>query len=344
VVYYLPESIAGGAPMECAVIITYRCNAHCQMCNIWQHPTRREEEFDPAILEKLPDGMKRLNITGGEPMLRDDILDIVAILHKKTSRLEISTNGYFTDRIVEVCKRFPDITIRVSIEGLPKLNDELRGIKNGFDHALRTILKLKQMGIRDIGFGIVISDRNCADLLELYTLCSAMGIEFASSAMHNSFYFHKYDNKIEDLARVNEAMRQFIKALLTSKRTDWKLRIKDWGRAYLNWGLLRYMRGETRPLPCGAATDTFFVSPWGEILACNGSPEPWVMGDLKTQSFEEIWHSEQAERVREKVSRCNRNCWMVATAVPAMRKRVWVPVWWIIKNKIRLAMGKNIVL
>ena len=63
--------------MECAVITTYRCNARCQMCRIWQNPTRRSEEFSPQILEKLPGGMKRLNISRGEPGSREDILDIV---------------------------------------------------------------------------------------------------------------------------------------------------------------------------------------------------------------------------------------------------------------------------
>jgi hypothetical protein len=68
------------------------------------------------------------------------------------------------------------------------------------------------------------------------------------------------------------------------------------------------------------------------------------MGDLKTQSFEDIWHSEQAEQVREMVAQCDRNCWMVGTAVPAMRKAVWIPMWWAVKNKIRLALGKDIEL
>lgn len=329
--------------MECAVITTYRCNARCQMCNIWQNPTRKSEEFSPEILEKLPGGMKRLNITGGEPMLRDDILDIVRVLDKKTGRLEISTNGYFTDRIVKVCEQFPKITIRVSVEGLPRTNDELRGIKNGFHHALCTVLRLKRMGMRDIGFGNVISDRNCADLMDLYMLCAAMDVEFGNATMHNSFYFHKHDNRIENLDKVVMEMQRFIRALLTSKRSNWGMRIKDWGRAYLNLGLLRYVQGKARPLPCGAATDTFFVSPWGEILACNGSAEPWVMGDLNTQSVEEIWHSQQAEEVRLEVRECTRNCWMTGTAVPSMRKALWVPVLWIIKNKIRMAMGKEIV-
>ncbi len=328
--------------MECAVIATYRCNAHCQMCNVWQHPTRKVEEFSPEILEKLPGGMARLNITGGEPLLRDDILDIVRVLDRKTKRLEISTNGYFTDRIVKVCEQFPHITIRVSVEGLPHLNDDLRGIKDGFDRALRTMLHLKAMRIRDIGFGIVISDRNCVDLIDLYHLCAAMGIEFGSATMHNSFYFHKHDNRIEDRDKVLREMDRFIQALLTSRRSTLRMRVKDWGRAYLNLGLRRYVEGGQRPLPCGAATDTFFVSPWGEILACNGSAEPWVMGDLKTQSFEEIWHSPQAEKVREKVRGCQRNCWMTGTAVPAMRRTPWVPAWWILKNKLRLTLGREL--
>ena len=66
--------------MDCAVITTYRCNARCQLCDIWQHPTRKSEEFAPAILEKIPGGMKRFNITGGEPTLRDDLRDIVGLL------------------------------------------------------------------------------------------------------------------------------------------------------------------------------------------------------------------------------------------------------------------------
>lgn len=330
--------------MECAVITTYRCNAHCQMCNIWQSPTSKSEEFDPAILNKIPGGMTRLNINGGEAMLRDDIMDIVKILDKKTGRLEISTNGYFTDRIVNICEQFPNITIRVSVEGLPKLNDELRGIKDGFDHASRTILRLKAMGIRDIGFGVVISDRNCSDLMELYTLCSSMGVEFGNATLHNSFYFHKFDNKVNDVDKVTMEMQRFIRALLTSRRNNLRMRVKDWARAYLNLGILRYMTGEARQLPCGAATDTFFIDPWGKIIACNGSPEPWVMGDLNIQSFEEIWHSPQAEAVRQKVRECQRHCWMTGTAVPAMRKKIWIPLAWILRNKVRLALDKKAAL
>jgi len=328
--------------MECAIITTYRCNAHCQMCHTWKNPSKIEEEISVEVMDKIPPGYKRLNITGGEPMLRKDIEEIVAVLDKKTDGLEISTNGYFTDRIVNIAKKFPNIHVRVSIEGLPKLNDELRGIKDGFDHGLRTVLRLKEIGLKNVGFSIVISDRNAKDLLDLYDLMAFMDMEFASATMHNSFYFFRNDNKIENLEVVTEETQKFIRALLTSKRKNLRMRIKDWFRAYFNLGILNYMEGNTHPLPCGAGTDLFLLDPYGNVLACNGSDELWIMGNLKKRDFDEIWHSEQAELVRKKTKNCTKNCWMTGTAVPAIRRQIWKPASWVLKNKIRLLLGKDI--
>ncbi|MEO0184032.1 MAG: radical SAM protein, partial [candidate division WOR-3 bacterium] len=97
--------------MECAVITTYRCNAHCKMCRSWANPTKPEEEFRPEILKKIPEGMIRLNVTGGEPTLRKDIIEILEILNTKAKKLELSTNGYFTKILVEIGKRFPNIRV-----------------------------------------------------------------------------------------------------------------------------------------------------------------------------------------------------------------------------------------
>lgn len=330
--------------MECAVITTYRCNAKCGMCYSWKNPSRASEEFEPDILEKIPGGIQRLNITGGEPLLRADLAEIVRILDKKTSRLEISTNGYFVDRIVAIAREFPSITIRVSVEGLPALNDRLRGLENGFDRALRTVLRLKDLGIEDIGFAMTVSGENCRDLLDIYTLVASMEVELANAVVHNSFYFHKYDNEIANSDEVQAVMISFIERLLRSPRRNLRKRVKDWFRAYLNLGLLRHVQGQERTIPCGAGTDTFFVDPWGRILACNGSTSPMIMGDLRTQSFEDIWRSEQADTVRRQVADCAQNCWMTGTAVPAMRGDPWKPLSWVLRNKLRLARGKPLLL
>ena len=98
------------------VIVTYRCNARCNMCNRYKKPSTPDEEISLETIKKLPP-MYFTNITGGEPFIRTDLKDIVRELYKKSDRIVISTNGFFTDRIVDLCKEFPDIGIRISIEG-----------------------------------------------------------------------------------------------------------------------------------------------------------------------------------------------------------------------------------
>jgi Fe-coproporphyrin III synthase len=317
--------------LEVAVITTYRCNCRCLMCDIWRHPTSPEEEFSPKILEKLPP-LAFANITGGEPFLREDIGEISRILMGKARRVVVSTNGYLTGKIVDLAREFPGIGIRISIEGLPAANDELRGIRDGFDHGLRTLLELRRMGIKDIGFGITVSDRNARDMLELYQLAKAMKVEFATAAVHNSYYFHKSDNEIRNQETVIECFEVLVKELLRSRRP------KDWFRAYFNHGLIGYIRGEPRPLPCGAGEEMFFLDPFGEIRPCNGLDEATAetsMGNLSRQSFEEIWGGERARRIRASLRDCPKNCWMIGTASPAMKKNLLPPAAWVVKNKFK---------
>jgi len=326
--------------MEAAIITTYRCINKCVMCNIWKYPTKIEEEFKPQVLEKLPK-LKFANITGGEPFLREDIEEIVSILLKKAYRVVISTNGYFTEKIIDVAKKFKNknFGIRISIEGLPAANDELRGLKDCFDHGLRTLLQLQKIGLKDIGFGITVSDRNAKDMLELYQLAKAMNVEFATACVHNSYYFHKWDNQITKKQEVIECFEELINELLKTNR------IKNWFRAYFNYGLVNYIKGNPRLLPCGAGTDMFFLDPFGEIRPCNGMDTDLLdnsMGNLNEKTFEEIWYSEKAKMIREKVKNCPKNCWMIGTASPAMKKHILKPLLWVIKNKLKVLFGKRV--
>lgn len=327
--------------MEAAVVVTYRCNARCRMCNTWQFPSKTGEEISPEVMDKIPRGMTRLNITGGEPMLRNDIEDIVAVLDKKTDRLEISTNGFFTEKIVNIAKKFPNITIRVSLEGFPATNDAIRGIKNGFHKGLYTIVKLKELGIRDIGFATVVQDDNYKELVDFYRFVAALGVEYSICIAHNSFYFHKSDNELKNKDEAITEMEKLIRALLTSKRTDLRLRVKDWFRAYLTRGLIRFAKNDKRALSCGAGSDLFFLDPYGEVYPCNVMERS--MGNLKDRSFEEVWNSSKAKDIRKSVGSCANNCWMMGTAVPAMRKEIWNPICWVLYNKYRIMQNKGIV-
>ena len=179
------------------VIVTYRCNARCNMCNRYKEPSRPEDELSIETIKKLPQ-MYFTNITGGEPFIREDLKEIVRELYKKSDRIVISTNGFFTDRIIDLAKEFPQVGIRISIEGLEKTNNEIRGLENGYQRGYQTLLKLKELGLKDIGFGMTVQDKNAPDLVKLYDISDELGMEFATASLHNSFYFVESLNIIRD--------------------------------------------------------------------------------------------------------------------------------------------------
>ncbi len=307
-----------------SIVVTYRCNARCHMCHTWQYPSKPEQEIDINIFKKLPK-MNTVNITGGEPFIRTDIEEIIAVIRKKCNRLVISSNGYFTDRILSLFRKRQDIGIRISIEGLPNANDELRGIPDGFDRGIRTLIELSHMGVKDIGFGITASDRNAKDMIELYHLAKMMRVEFATAAVHNSYYFHKHDNRFEQPEIAIGEFKKLIWELLKSSRT------KDWFRAYFNYGLINYIKGNPRLLPCEMGHDSFFLDPYGEIRPCNVMEE--TMGNLKEKKFDEIWSGSEAEMIRDKVRNCKKNCWMIGSVSQVMKKNIAIPIKWIIRTK-----------
>ncbi|MGM9799880.1 MAG: radical SAM/SPASM domain-containing protein [Muribaculaceae bacterium] len=325
--------------MDASIIVTYRCPMRCKMCNIWNNPTKVSEEFKPELLEKLPQ-VNSVNITGGEPFVREDIEEIVKVLRKKTKRIVFSTSGFFSDRIIALARKYPDLGFRISIEGLSCKNDELRGREGGFDKGLRTLLELRRMGVKDIGFGITVSNNNSEDMLHLYELNRNLKMQFATASFHNSFYFHKYDNKVTNVDEVCANFDELIQRLMKESSP------KSWFRAFFNLGLINYIKGGRRMLPCEAGSENFFVDPYGNVLPCNGMEEDcWfdTMGNLHDVSdFMEIWNSEKAQQVREKVANCPKSCWMIGSASPVMKKYIGKVLPWVIKNKIKVVRGGKV--
>lgn len=314
------------------VIVTYRCNARCSMCNRYKAPSKQEEEISIATIRKLPK-MYFTNITGGEPFIRTDLKEVVRELYKKSDRIVISTNGFFTDRIIDLCEEFPQIGIRISIEGLEKTNNEIRGLNDGYRRGYTTLKKLREIGMKDVGFGMTVQDRNAPDLVPLYEISNEMGMEFATASLHNSFYFVEAKNIIKDRSMVAKNFERLVNELLKSNSP------KKWFRAYFNHGLINYIYGQRRLLPCDMSFDTFFIDPYGDVMPCNGTKDKEVMGNLNRQTWDELWNSPEAEAVRRKVRCCDRDCWMIGSVSPAMHKYIWRVIPWVVWHKLKSLLG-----
>ena len=160
-----------------------------------------------------------------------------------------------------------------------------------------------------------------------------MGMEFATASLHNSFYFVEAKNIIKDRPMVAKNFEKLVNELLKSNSP------KKWFRAYFNHGLINYIYGQKRLLPCDMSFDTFFIDPYGDVMPCNGTKDKEVMGNLNTQSWDELWNSPEAEKVRKKVRACNRNCWMIGSVSPAMHKYIMTPALWVVRHKLKSIFG-----
>lgn len=311
------------------------------MCYIWKNPTNPQFEIDLKTLEKLPNNFDYLNITGGEPTLRKDLMELCDLLYPKTKKLEISTNGLHIDKLEPIVKKYPDIKIRISVEGFEHTNDEIRGEKGGYEKKITAMKRLISVGGKDLGFATTFQDENIDQILDMFLMTKKMKIEFATSALHNAFQFHKNDNYIYERKKVAEKVENLITEMLRS----WD--IKTWFRAYLNLGLISKILGHDRLHACTQGTDSIFIDPWGDVYACNVRND-LIMGNIREQSWEEIFNGAKADESRGKVAVCEQNCWMVSSAKTSIRSKIHakLPKYdvfaWVFANRIKLLFGRPI--
>jgi len=311
------------------------------MCHIWKNPTLPKEEVSIDTLSKLPGGFDNLNVSGGEPTLRKDLSEIIDELYPKARVMEISSNGLRAHRLVPIVTKYPDIKIRFSLEGNSETNNSIRGEKDGFKIKLEGIKKLQEAGGKDLGFALVIQDENVDQLAEMYELCESMGLELATSTLHNAWQFYKNDNYFYD--RLNVARQ--VEALISRMLSSWK--VKNWFRAYLNLGLIEKILGHERLIPCVAGKGFAFIDPWSDVWACNVRSD-LKLGNLQEQTWGEIITSDAARESINRVSKCTQNCWMVTTARTAMRSNIvpqipkMGPLNWVLLNKLKNILGKEI--
>ena len=301
--------------------------------NRYKAPSKPEEEISIETIKKLPK-MYFTNITGGEPFIRD-LKDIVRELYKKSDRIVISTNGFFTDRIVDLCKEFPQIGIRISIEGLEQTNNEIRGLQNGYQRGYGTLKKLREMGMKDVGFGMTVQDKNAPDLVPR----TRSPMRWAWSLLPPLCITASTLLRPRTLSMIVRWLQRTLRiwsmncSAAIARRSGFVLTLAD--------GLINYIYGQKRLLPCDMSFDTFFIDPYGDVMPCNGTKDKEVMGNLNNQTWDELWNSPEAEKVRAKVRCCDRDCWMIGSVSPAMHKYIWKPATWVLVHKFKALFTKH---
>ena len=266
--------------------------------------------------------------------------------------------------LIKVCKELPDV--QFIFAGVGPLEDTIKGVSNiknvGFQkgEALEKLIREARFSIypsewyENCPFSVMESQMYGTPVLgadiggipeliqvgktgELFESGNAEDLKkkIVKLSLHNSFYFVEAKNIIHDRPMVAKNFENLVNELLRSNSP------KKWFRAYFNHGLINYIYGQKRLLPCDMSFDTFFIDPYGDVMPCNGTKDKEVMGNLNTQSWDELWNSPQAEEVRKKVRCCDRDCWMIGSVSPAMHKYIWKPATWVLVHKFKALFTKH---
>ena len=336
----VPDIIAMNRPKEATLAITYRCNSRCSMCSIWK--VTGFDEMPPDQYLKLPDSLRTINITGGEPFLRSDIVNVARSVHEAAprSRIVISSNGFLTERIAESMEAIngfhTKLGIGVSIDGLDGVHDSVRGVEGVFEKAIETVKAVKAVGIRDVRIGMTIVKENSHQIADVYKLSKELGVEFTTTVAHNSeIYFRKTDNSPRDaLPNFGDDLRKVGDDHLKSFSP------KNWFRAYHIAGITDSAIRASAANMCSAGSRFFFMDPKGDVYPCIVMDK--TMGNIKDfENIEALLSTETAQNVRSMVKSCRQDCWMVCNTRSLIIGHPGKSICWVLRNKPRAHLSRS---
>jgi len=304
-------------PRSAFLAITFRCNSRCLMCDIWKKKSR--EELSPDDYKKLPSSLREIDITGGEPFLRNDLLKIIKVLKEvcPKAKMLITTNGLLPKRINEMVPKMletdKNLALRISLDGMGRVHDKIRGIPKAFDKAMETLKALKKLEAKDIGIVFTLMKKNKDELPKILDLCKKEKLNFSLNLVHESpIYFGEKKrglrpNPKEIKESLEEVSRFFIPSLVP----------RNWAKGWFYKRLSDYAAIEERPIKCGAGENFFYLDPYGDVYLCHF--KNWKIGNLKKQFFEEIWQEKKRKELLKFARKCH-DCFMICTVKDEIRR------------------------
>ncbi len=307
---------------------TYRCNMRCVFCNVWRKNLFPKEattqEFKKRLLECWKLGCLLASFTGGEPLLRKDIGELLEFSSKRLGLLTaMVTNGILLDEKIDDISNFVDV-LYVSFDVNKKtLFNRIRGV-NAFDRVKKNVELAKSVGVKISLFPVITAD-TFKFLDETIDFARSLDIPVHFTAVQNvPREFMEASDSRKMKIRDSDAV---IKKLVEEK--------KKYGKIHFDFNHFKFLRlgGWSKFVGCSAASTTVSLKPDASVsLPC---PYFTLATIKKSQNLKEHWNSKKARAVRKECGgwefckNCSIRCMYEASIV----KRPSLAVKWV-KNEI----------
>jgi molybdenum cofactor biosynthesis enzyme MoaA len=273
------------APTVLHVNVNLRCNTQCAMCNIWEIKSPHSlslAQFETIFSDPIYARIEYVILAGGEPTLRDDLPEIVELMHRHMPRLKklmIPSNVINRQSVKRQYPRMARycaahkirLTLAVSLDGIGETHDKIRGVKKAYDKVMQSIAFLKELQKQtpfNLSLDPTIFSMNVHEMQDLKNLAERLDlpITFQIAATADEYY-HNAD--MDQVLSVNNEGRMTMVNFLKQQVAQSSL--FD-ALAYYYAEVVENLQGApTRGLPCPFTDQGLLLNPDASLQYCHNS-------------------------------------------------------------------------
>ena len=299
-------------PMSVHLDLTFRCNMRCVFCYDSAGPDREQQEMSTERVYEILDECEKLDVIditygGGEPFIREDLIDIIAYTKRKHLRYFIITNGTLITE--EVARRLARVfdprydKIQVSLDGpTAEVHDRQRGVIGGFDQTMKGIAQLQAAGISPT-INAVLTSNNYPYIKDMIPFLMDRGLaNFRVLRLHplgrgkDPEFYHKWNVTQEQSESLFEYLMDKQEELIDrfAISNDFAS-IFPWSSSRVRNDLASMPGAEPASYACGAGTTKLAIAPNEDIYPCSymyDYPELKI-GSLRESTMQELWEQDE---------------------------------------------------
>jgi MoaA/NifB/PqqE/SkfB family radical SAM enzyme len=306
-------------PIRPTVLIyncTWVCDARCEMCNNWKHGDRKSdmtlEQLDPALAHPFWGQVENLNISGGEPTTRNDLPEMVEMFQRHLPRMRkvgINTTGLTPHRAIPMLTRIVEfsakhdllLSVRVSLDGIGDIHDQVRHVQRGFDKACATIEAMqalaKQYANFQFGIAATIFATNLEDAHNILTWARAKKLDIVFNMLR--FTDAMLNNReLEDTIGFHQREEEYMRTFFLERVQEESV-FSGQTFLYLHYADM-IANGYQRTMPCPFKSQGLLLNPYGDLYYCENSKP---IGNVLTTPAEELYFNADNLAHREEVKR-----------------------------------------
>jgi MoaA/NifB/PqqE/SkfB family radical SAM enzyme len=303
-----------GMPQALSLEVTHDCIARCIMCNIWKIPDKVPNlsipEWRELLSSELFSDVRELDITGGEPFMRDDLSDLfdaICKLKQKNLRslqsIAVTTNGLLTDRVLTSTEKILpalrkeglDLVVVCAMDAVGELHNRIRNYKNAWSKVSKTIEELGRL--RDehpnmiVGLKSTILPLNINELSRILEFAESRELFIIISPCIITEGRYLNLDRTDDLTFSRDDIEKMI-VFFSSDQFRWSFHAES---------LIDFLKTGVMKKPCSCGFNYLFVRSNGEMFLCPLIKES--LGKVTTGDVSDLFFSNKANAIRKKIGK-----------------------------------------